>query len=161
MKKKLFILSFFVLLLSFPVLAHGEEEIEQGRELVESKVSSDELSDEQLEAIGEYYMELMHPGSLHDAMHEMMGLEEGTEAHETFHISLAQRMYCGEYSSTSGMMGSGSMGYGMMGMMYGSGPWNYSFWSVWNLAYIVFIALIFALIFWAVFLLVKKEAKRK
>ncbi len=159
MKRRIFVTLVIILLFSLAVAAH-EEEVEEGRELVESKISCDALSEEQFVAIGEYYMELMHPDSLHDAMHEMMGLEEGTEEHKQFHITLAERMYCGEYSSTTGMMGSGAVGYGMMGMMYSSGPWGYSFWSFWNLIYLVFMAVIFVLVFWAVYVLIKKE-KRK
>jgi hypothetical protein len=111
--KKILIISFIVILLLSVnlVSANGdhESEIEEGRNLVKSNVSCDNLSDEQLEAIGEYLMEQMHPNESHDAMHEMMGIEEGTEYHEQFHVNIAKMMYCGE----GGMMGSG----GMMGMM--------------------------------------------
>jgi len=163
MKRTILIIT-LLLIFSFAqgVLAEGshEEEIEEGRLIVEAKTSCDTLSEDDLEVVGEYYMELMHPGALHDAMHEMMGLVEGTQEHKQFHISLAQRMYCGE--GTNGMMGNnyGMMGYGMMSMMYGSTSWN-SFWSIWNLAYIVFIAVIFAVVFWAVYLLIKKEKRRE
>lgn len=154
----LFVCMLVISSISF-VAADGdhEEEIEEGRLIVEAKTSCDELTDEQLEAVGEYYMEQMHPGALHDAMHEMMGLEEDTEEHEQFHITLAQRMYCGE--GTYGMMGyNNGMGYGMMGMMYGFGAWDSS-WSFWNFVYIVMVAFIFAIVFWAVYLLVKRGKK--
>ena len=162
MKNKfLFVLLFlFILSLSTAVFAQEshEEEIEEGRLIVEAKTSCDDLTDEDLEAVGEYYMELMHPGALHDAMHEMMGLEEGTQAHKDFHITLAQRMYCGE--GTGGMMGNynGMMGYGMMGMMYGSSSWS-DVWNIWNFITVVFMALIFALVFWAVYLIIKREGR--
>ncbi len=117
MDKKI-ILVFGILLLNiFLVSANGDHksEIEEGKKLVESNIDCDELNDEQLEAIGEYYMEQMHPGEAHEAMHKMMGIEEGTEYHEQFHVNMAKMMYCGE----SGMMGSGMMG--MMPMMMGGG----------------------------------------
>ncbi len=143
-----------LLLVSF-VAAAEEEEIEEGRELVESKISCDTANDEQLESIGEYYMEIMHPGVLHDAMHEVMGIEEGTEEHKQFHITLAKRMYCGESTNYNGMMG-----YGMMGMMYNVGSWGgYSFWSFWNITSLLFMALVFALIFWGVYILAVKKKR--
>ncbi|MDP3728919.1 MAG: hypothetical protein Q8R18_05730 [bacterium] len=165
MKIIIFSLLVFLLIFSFAsvvVAEEGhEEEIEQGRLIVEAKTSCDELSDEQLEVVGEYYMDLMHPGALHDAMHEMMGLEEGTERHSQFHIALAERMYCGEYSNTNGMMSSGMMGYGMMSMMYGPGYFGYSFWSFWNFISFVFMAFIFALVFLAVYVLIKIDGRKR
>lgn len=121
------ILTFFIfgmLLLSIFLVSANEEhqhEIEEGRKLVESGISCDELNDEQLEEIGEYLMEQMHPGESHEAMHEMMDMEEGTAYHEQFHINLAERMYCGEGGAMNkNMMGSGSM-MGMMPMMMNTG----------------------------------------
>jgi len=152
MKKLLTIVCAAILLLSM-VAAHEEDEVEEGRLLVESKRSCDEATDDQLEAIGEYYMEQMHPGALHDAMHEVMGLEEGTQEHDDFHIALAKRMYCGEY--TAGMMGGyGMMGYGNYGMMsmMGYGPYYSSgWWNWWGMLNILFVAVIFALVFWGVY----------
>jgi len=118
-----------LMLIPIFVLANGahQNEIEEGRKLVESGVSCDELSDEQLEAIGEYYMEQMHPGEAHETMHKMMGIKEDTEYHEQFHINFAERMYCGDYVgcpmmetvltnySTNVVRSRGMMGRGMMG----------------------------------------------
>lgn len=126
-----------VLLMSTFALANGEHshesEIEEGRKLVESEINCDELSDEQLETIGEYLMEQMHPGEAHEAMHKMMGMEEGTEYHEQVHVNMAKMMYCGESGMMAmmpmmmNMMGGGKMiGYGMMGKAgYGFGYWNF------------------------------------
>ncbi len=116
--KKIGLLILGLLVLSTLALANSEHnhetEIEEGKKLVESGISCDKLSDEQLEAIGEYLMEQMHPGEAHEAMHEMMGMEEGTEYHKQVHVNMARMMYCGE----STMMGGGMMGSGgMMGMM--------------------------------------------
>ncbi|MBI2145027.1 hypothetical protein HYU18_01755 [Candidatus Woesearchaeota archaeon] len=99
------------LLVAVAGFAHsGETEIAEGKGIVESGVSCDNLSDEQLEAVGEYLMELMHPGDLHELMHERMGILEDAEYHERFHVNLAQSMYCGDRPMA-----------GMMGMM---GWWN-------------------------------------
>jgi hypothetical protein len=120
MKKIIIILS--ILLLSMALLsANGDHqsEIEEGRQLVESGVDCDKLTNEQLETIGEYLMEQMHPGEAHEAMHEMMGMEEGTEYHEQVHVNMAKMMYCGERGAmSSGMM---DMMMGRTGMMGSSG----------------------------------------
>ncbi len=99
--------------------AEQQEALEAGEALVEKKVDCQQLNNEQLEVIGEYLMEIMHPGKAHHLMHEQMGIEEGTEAEEELHINIAKSMYCHE----SGMdMGSGGMmNGGMMKMMMGSG----------------------------------------
>lgn len=81
------------------------QELDDARALVASGIGCSALSDTQLELIGEYYMELMHPGEAHELMHRMMGLSEGSEAEKQFHVSLARRIYCNENI--------GMMGYGM------------------------------------------------
>lgn len=116
-----------------------EEELALGKQLVDSKVSCSDLDDENLEAIGEYIMEQMHPGESHDLMHQMMGVEEDTKEHEQLHVKIAKHHYCNDYNTTSGfgmkggcgmmrnksmvsgsgMMGSGGMMGNMMNMMSG------------------------------------------
>jgi uncharacterized membrane protein len=161
----------WLFLTSIIVLANGdhEYEIEEGRKLVESKISCDELNDEQLELIGEYYMEQMHPGEAHEAMHEMMGMEEGTEYHEQVHVNMAKTMYCGEGSMMGGgmmgMMGSGGMmdtkaynykkSGGMMNMM---GSWPFSWFGMGiGLLYMV---LFWGLIIWLIVWLINKYGKQ-
>ena len=162
-----------------------QNEIEEGKELVENKISCDKLNDEQLEAIGEYYMEQMHPGESHEAMHEMMGIEEGTEYHKQFHVNMAKRMYCGQ----GGMMGSGGMmgmmnmmGGGMMGGqtpqtsvmqgmmggnmmnnvgygMIGNNPVGFGYsWGFWNVIWLLFWIGIIVLIIWLIYkFIIKRE----
>jgi hypothetical protein len=114
-----------VLMLSVAALgvsAHDDaDEILEGQTIVEAGTSCGQLTDGQLEAVGEYLMEQMHPGETHDVMHQMMGIEENTEAHETFHFNLARAMYCGE--STTSMMpmmrAANTMMQGPVGQRYG------------------------------------------
>jgi hypothetical protein len=79
---------------------HGEI-FEQAEELVNSQITCDELTEMQLEMIGEYYMELMHPGELHEIMDVRFG-GEGSESLRLAHVNIGKMQYCGEYN---GMMG--------------------------------------------------------
>ena len=163
---KTIILFFGILLLSiFLVSANVSHkmEIEEGRKLVESNVVCDKLNDNQLEAIGEYYMEQMHPGEAHDAMHKMMGIEEGTNEHEQFHVNIAQMMYCGNGTTGYGMMGSGDMmkimpmmnmmrwqnptQINMVRRMTGSSGYGFGYWNFLNLLYLILIIGLIILVF--------------
>ncbi|MBI2549821.1 hypothetical protein HYV83_01415 [Candidatus Woesearchaeota archaeon] len=106
-------------LAAVPVFAHAAG-FNETKKLIDSNVACDELTDEQLEEIGEYYMEQMHPGEAHEFMHQRMGLAEGSETEEKFHINLAKTMYCGELST-------GMTGMGMGGMMGASSSlWSFN-----------------------------------
>src|SRR3989344_4396783 len=139
--KKIIIVMAIVFLLSLSLAdAITQQEINEAKGLIDSKTDCKSLSDLQLEIIGEYYMEHMHPGEAHELMHKMMGLQEGSDAEEQFHINMAKGIYCNEGSGMMGsgmmsmmsnnMMGSGysnrggakMMGYGMMGGSY-AGAW--------------------------------------
>ena len=123
MKNRALILVVILLLNLSLANAITQQEIKEAKSLIDSKVDCKSLSDSQLEIIGEYSMELMHPGESHEAMHKMMGIKEGSEAEKQFHISMAKTIYCGE---SGGMMGGNMMGYGMMGNFgYGFGYWNF------------------------------------
>lgn len=112
-----------LLLCATLVIANGshEQEIAEGNRLVTSKANCDTLSNEQLEAIGEYLMEQMHPGESHVLMDKMMG-GEGSESLRQMHIQIARVLYCGESGGmmSGNMMGSGGM-MGMMPMMMNGG----------------------------------------
>lgn len=174
---KKIILIFAILLLSISlVLANGnhQSEIAEGKKLVESKLDCGKLTDEQLEAIGEYYMEQMHPGESHDLMHKMMGIEEETEYHKQFHVNIARTIYCGD--NNTGMMGSGMMGgnmmmpmmrmmmggYGGMGNNFGYGmmgnPFGYSYWGFWNIIWLLFWIGLIVLLIWLIYkFIIKRE----
>ena len=117
------------------------EAVQNGENLVKSRVSCSNLNSEQLESIGEYFMELMHPGELHELMDTRMG-GEGSETLRQAHINIAKMMYCGDRTAMPqnmmnlmmnrggyGMMGNFYSGYGMMGtwgLLYGG--WIMLFW---------------------------------
>jgi hypothetical protein len=122
-------LLFFTLFVSVPIAqAHGEEghaDFSDIQPLIEERVDCATLSDEQLERIGDYFMEQMHPGEAHVAMDVMMG-GEGSSQLTTMHISMARRLYCGDEQTPMGMMAGGMMGMmqgmgGMMGQMNETG----------------------------------------
>src|SRR3989344_1846684 len=162
MKKILLLILGIVLLLNLGLVnAATQQELDEVKNLIDSKVDCKNLSDSQLEIIGEYYMEKMHPGESHELMHKMMGLEEGSEAEKQFHINMAKTIYCGE---SSGMMGSGDMmgmmsmmGGGMMGgqnvqgSMMGSGGFGFGYWNFINILYIILlIGLIILVYLWII-----------
>ncbi len=144
MKIVLFMLISLLLTVSV-VSAHGDD-FETAKQLIDSGTACDELTDDQLEHMGEYYMEQMHPGQSHELMHKMMGLEEGSNAEIQFHINMAKVLYCNE--SNQGMMNYAGMmgGMGMMNMIQGMmGNWNWSGfgWGIWStLSLILVIGLI-------------------
>ncbi|HLD75586.1 MAG TPA: hypothetical protein VI874_01085 [Candidatus Norongarragalinales archaeon] len=107
--------AFLLLALAFSVAADAG--IDEGKRLVESKVACDALLDNQLEAIGDYYMEQMHPGPAHEFMDDMMG-GEGSESLKRVHLNIVKRLYCNEnvYVGYASYMGS------MMGGYFGQTP---------------------------------------
>ncbi len=111
MRKAALLIIFLLFVFIIPlVLAHGEDQFDEAKELIDSKASCNDLSDEQLEMIGDYLMEQMHPGEQHKNMDDALG-GEGSENLMQTHIRMARMMYCGEMSS---MMNMPMMGAGMM-----------------------------------------------
>jgi len=127
---RLVVLALLFMMTSWFVFAITPAETAEAENLINSSQNCNSLSGDQLEIIGEYYMEMMHPGDAHDFMHKMMGLEEGTAEERQFHINLAKAAYCGS-GSYNGMMGNrvrsnmmrnmmgygNASGYGYYGMM--------------------------------------------
>ena len=154
MKKTILILAIFLLSIITVVAQRSHDsEIEEGKKLVESKISCDKLSNEQLESIGDYYMEQMHPGEAHGIMDNMMG-GEGSASLKQVHINMAKRLYCNDNVYIGyGMMGSGGMinimGRGMMGGYPAS--YAYSNYSYWNIFWILLFTAVIFLIIWIVY----------
>ena len=131
----------------------SQQETSKARQLIESGVDCNTLSDTELELIGEFQMERMHPDDAHELMHGMMGLEEGSEEETRFHINLAKTAYCGK--SYYGAAGPGGMaqffgGAGMMGSggMMGDGG-AFGAWSLFGLVFwLLLLAGLFLLVAW-------------
>ena len=177
MKKILTIILLLIILLNIISLvsAHGEETFAQAEEIIQQKISCEELSEGQLEILGDYFMEQMHPGELHEIMDERMG-GEGSESLRLVHINIGRSFYCGEHTALSSGIMSTMMGrtYGMGGMMginnnYGintlcssvGGIWCYwpSLGGIINL--ILSLTIIILLIFFIIRLVKKLQEKSK
>ena len=164
MKKIFTILIFSMLLLSVSLVFAHEHDFNETKQIIDSGISCDKLTDEQLESIGDYYMEQMHPEELHELMDERMG-GEGSESLRQVHIVMAKNFYCGEHQvmptttmntmmGRTGMMNTGyGAGYGMMG-----GGLSMSFvWLIW----ITLAAFVFGIVFWWTYQLMNKRTRKK
>jgi len=162
MEKILLLMVSMVLLLNIGLVFAHETNFAETKQLIDSGISCDKLTDEQLEEMGDYYMEQMHPGEAHEIMDKMMG-GEGSESLKQTHIQMAKGIYCNE--DINGMMSGGMMNMmmgnnmmgsgGMMGMMntggsnmMGSGMmgnFGYGFWY-WNFINILYVILLVGVI---------------
>lgn len=135
------------------------DDFAQAEGIINQKIQCNELSDRQLEVLGDYYMEQMHPGELHEIMDERMG-GDGSESLRQVHINMGRIFYCGQ---------SGAMSVGMMNNMMGRGMMGYYGNNYYNTFYSVFILILFALIVFILILLIvylvkkqgEKNGKRK
>lgn len=108
-------------LFSLPLVLADAEEFEEAERLINSGIDCNELTADQLEIMGDYIMEQMHPGQSHEIMDRMMG-GEGSESLRQAHINMAYRFYCNENFGGYGMMG--NVGYGMMQGFMGNFGYN-------------------------------------
>ena len=149
---------------------HGQENQEdfsRALEIIENKVPCENLTDSDFDILGDYYMELMHPGEAHEQMDAMMG-GEGSESLEIMHINMGKRFYCDDYSyARGGLMGAGIMGGRMMGS-YGFGntgmmqfPYTSGFWSGYSILNIVMLVLFLAALVLLIVWLYKNTLARK
>lgn len=114
MKQSLIIILAIALMAATAQAHEGmDEEMEMAELLINSKTPCSELTDKQLEMIGDYYMEQMHPGEEHETVEEMMG-GEGSENLKQVHMGMGRAMYCGEQDAMPKMMMDMMMGNGMM-----------------------------------------------
>ena len=153
--QRLFVISLMFLFLTGFVAANSMENFSQAEKLINEGVSCDQLTDEQLELIGDYYMEQMHSGEAHEYMDQMMG-GEGSESLRQVHIAMAKRIYCNENVYTNyGMMGGNMMNGYMTGMAgYNYQPYTYGF----NWLFTIVLALIITLL---VILIFKQNERRR
>ncbi|MDZ4226929.1 MAG: hypothetical protein U1D26_00445, partial [Patescibacteria group bacterium] len=121
---------------SAAVMSALEEIYQDQNTSAQSGVDCASITEDQLESLGDAYMESIHPGAAHEYMDQMMG-GEGSESLRQAHIAMG-RAYLGCWSGERGdgfalpMMGGygGSMmgGYGAyhgIGMMGGSAGFGY------------------------------------
>ena len=155
--------------------AHGEDEFNRAEQLIKQKVSCENATDEQLELIGDYYMEQIHPGELHERMDTMMG-GEGSAQLKNVHISLARSFYCGEQDSMRWGMMNMMMGRSLNGIMsgiqnntggetmmngYGMMGWGSGYWNIFTFLYLILvIGLIILVYLWIIKMLQENKKKR-
>jgi len=154
--KKIILISLFVILFSFLVVAQEEHDFTEAKKLIDSEISCDKLTNEQLEAIGNYYMEQMHPGEAHEYMDKMMG-GEGSESLKQVHINLAKRIYCNE--NVGGMMGAGMMGNNYYQNPQKNNSYQNNFIGFQIFFYVLFILVVIILILITI-LLINKSKKQ-
>ena len=142
MKKIFTILIFSMLLLGVSLVSAHEHDFDETKQIIDSGISCDKLTDEQLESVGDYYMEQMHPGEAHEMMDQMMG-GEGSESLKQVHINMAKRLYCNENVY---------IGYGMMGNY----PSYYGYNNFWNILWLVFLIGVISLIVWLIYQFTKR-----
>ena len=149
--RKIFFAIIVILLVNAGLVFAHERNFTETKQLIDSGISCEKLTDEQLESLGDYYMEQMHPGEAHELMDNMMG-GEGSESLKQVHINMAKRLYCNENTYIGyGMMGSGGM-MGMMNMMSGGmmgsypASYGYSTYGYGNILWMLFFAAVIFLI---------------
>ncbi|PIO00551.1 hypothetical protein COT72_00550 [archaeon CG10_big_fil_rev_8_21_14_0_10_43_11] len=147
MRKIFTILIFGMLLLSVSLVFAHEHDFNETKQLIDSGISCDKLTDEQLESFGDYYMEQMHTGEAHEMRDNMMG-GEGSESLRQVHINMAKRLYCNE--DVGGLMGGGMMNMSGSGMM-GNYPTYYGYNSFWNILWLIFLIGAIALMVWLIY----------
>jgi len=120
MIKKIILLVVLVVF-SFGVYAESDHgDFSEAKNIIDKKIPLEDLTEVQLEQLGEYYMEQLHPGDAHERMDAMMG-GKGSESLRQMHINMGKNYYnailSGEDIPQGGMVGTG-MG-GMMGARIG------------------------------------------
>jgi len=181
MKRAILLSMLLIILFSFLVVAQEEHDFTEAKQLIDSGVSCNQLTNEQLEEIGDYYMEQMHPGEAHEYMDKMMG-GEGSESLKQVHISMAKSIYCGEtnqgmmgmmnmMNSDGNMMGSGGMmggdmrGLGIMGNNDYQNPQNNNSYQNnfvgFQLFFYVLSILIITVLFLVIILLINKAKQKR
>ena len=168
MKKKILnlgLLGIFLIIIVSTLISAYEDDFTKVKQLIDSKISCDNLTNVQLESIGDYYMEQMHPGEAHEYMDRMMGGD--SETTRQMHVSMAKSIYCNEDVGMGNMMnmmsdnmmgGQNNMMQGMMGnnMMYNYGIYNSGFVVIFWITYMLIIILFVSAIYWLI-----KSASRK
>lgn len=151
------------------------EEFAEAKKIIDAKTPCSKLTESQLEMIGDYLMEKMHPGEAHELMDRMMG-GEGSESLRLMHVAMAKRLYCNDVNDSVnyGMMGYGMMksfgnkNYGgMMGMMGGNfgygmmGNYSYGYLGFLNFLSVVLVIGLVILVYMWIFKLWKEMSRKQ
>src|SRR3989344_1596382 len=160
MKSTKSIFTILILLLVISIAGAEKDDFEAAREVINSKIVCDNLDENQLESLGDYYMEQIHPGEAHEYMGNMMG-GEGSESLKQVHINMARSFYCGDQYAMSPMMMNSIMGRpnGMMGNYRMMGYPGY--YGLWGVTSFLFYVAIMALIVWVIIYLSKNKRRNK
>lgn len=169
---KKIILMGMMLLLTFNLFVSADSDhgsFDEAKKIVDSQVSCSDLTDKQLELLGDYYMEQMHPGEAHVSMDKMMG-GEGSEQLKLMHIQMAKKFYCKESVDMMGsgmmsmMMGNSGMMQGgnkMMGTGYGMMGYGTGFWGINSILYTILLLGLVVLVWLWAWKLWKSSNKKK
>ena len=160
MKNTKSIFTILILLLVISIVSAEKNNFEAAREVINSKIACDNLNENQLESLGDYYMEQIHPEEAHEYMDSMMG-GEGSESLRRVHINMARSFYCGDQYAMSPMMMNSVMGRpnGMMGNYRMMGYPGY--FGLWGITSFLFYVVLIVLIVWAVIYLSKNKRRNK
>ncbi len=169
MKKFLSIL-YLVLIMSTIVFADSNhDDFSEAQSIIEQRIPYEDLTDDQFELLGDYFMDQM-TGENHDYMDQMMGGEGSAELRQV-HINMGKNMYPyylenGELPAQAmpmmgsyGMMGtdtSNDIGWGhMMYPGYGNMFWGFGFFGV------VIMVLFWGAVIWIIYWVVQKSKPKK
>ena len=136
-----------------------EEIFKQAEAIIRQRISCDELTSDQLEILGDYYMEQMHPGEFHEIMDERMG-GEGSASLRQIHINMGLAFYCGQRSAMAPSMMNIMMGrsYGMMN--YYPAQQNYEN-NSYSQYFFILMSLIIVILIILLVILISKTRRRK
>src|SRR3990167_6176032 len=92
---KRYIIYFLIFIFSIGIVLADADDFADAKNIINAKTPCANLSESQLETLGDYFMEQMHPGESHETMEKLMG-GEGSESLRLIHIAMAQRLYCND-----------------------------------------------------------------
>ena len=150
------------------------DDFEKAKKIIDAKTPCSQLTEAQLESIGDYLMEQMHPGEAHELMDKMMG-GEGSESLKTVHKNMGlnylgcsastgfnpgmMNMMTGNWSNFNNLKNYNSMmgNFGFNNMMGWGWGWSLFGWVTMILFWVLTVVVIVALIKW---LLADKNKKK-
>ncbi len=163
MKYIYFMLAVFFMSVPFAFADTDHGNFTQAQAIIEQRIPYDQLTDDQFEILGDYFMELM-VGERHDFMDEMMG-GEGSESLRQAHINMGRNLYT-QYLEDGTLQNSCMGGVNMMdgtqnygyNMMY---PGTSSFF--WGIGLLGFLGMLlfWGLIIWLIYWLITQTTSKQ